>query len=105
MAKELGFDSVRRLVDSVDPDELAQWMALAVHDGWGEERERNVMLRVTIHNAIMLAAAKQGAKVDEHDIRTPDDYLPPILRRKRTTRPDDMPLETWMRRMAGVHHG
>ena len=64
------------MVESVDADSLASWQAVAIIDGWGEDNERTARLCVSIHNALMVAAAKQGGQVDEADFKDLVDYLP-----------------------------
>lgn len=64
------------MVDTLDAETLAKWHAVAIIDGWGEDNERAARISAAIHNAIMIASAKSGGKVDESDFKDSDDFIP-----------------------------
>ena len=68
---------------------MNEWMALAQIDGWGEDDERakywSAYIVSNLHNALMLAAAKNGAKVERSDMLTVQQLLRRNPKRKRGT--------------------
>jgi len=67
------------MVDELDADTLAHWQAVAAIDGWDCDYERTAMICSAIHNAVMVAAAKQGGSVEERDFRDVVDFIPKFV--------------------------
>ena len=64
-----------------------EWMALAHIDGWGEENERikywSCFIVSSLHNALMIAAAKRGSKIERSDMLTVQQLLKRNPKRQR----------------------
>ena len=64
------------MYEQLDEATIAKWNAVAAIDGWGCDYERTAMLCSALHNAVMVASAKQGGTVQESDFRDVEDFLP-----------------------------
>lgn len=64
------------MYDELDDETIAHWQAVAAIDGWGCDYERTAMICSALHNALMVAAAKQGGSVSESDFRDVADFIP-----------------------------
>lgn len=67
---------MQEMYDTLDEETIAKWQAVAAIDGWGGEYERTAMICSALHNAIMVAAAKQGGTISESDFRDVADFVP-----------------------------
>ena len=63
-------------VDSVSPEQLTKWLALAEMDGWGDEERRTAALLAEIHNSALILASKTGGSVKGSELKDVFDFLP-----------------------------
>lgn len=75
------------MIDHLDEETLIQWQAVAAIDGWGADNERMAVMCTAIHNAIMLAAGKQGGSINKEDFRDIADFLPTFVFDRKKSRP------------------
>jgi hypothetical protein len=103
VAERLKFTSVAKMVDEIGDEQVDQWCALALVDGWGEDWQRTAWLIERIHNTAMAGKQSDDGRsliLDVWDCR-------PHFRweRKPVDEPSeaqsDAQLEALGRRMAG----
>lgn len=110
VAVRLGYRDMSRMVDEIEPDELARWIAVGQLDGWGESWWMTAEICKTIHNTAMIVLARCGKKVDLDDFKSTREFIPRHLRPKK---PKVKPQATdavdtttgWMKKMAGLNNG
>lgn len=97
------------MVDEIEPSELDKWLALAVLDGWGDERQMTAMICATIHNAalrIVQAIPACAHPVNRDEVKAETDFLPkfarPMRQAKAKQNESAESLDAWMRRVSGV---
>lgn len=104
VAAHFGERDIGAFVDSVAPDQLTKWLALAWHDGWGESWSMASMIAVVIHNALMRILHFLGGEVKKKDFVTLDTFEPNVRTGRKMRRYKPMPVEEGIAhpRMAGL---
>lgn len=91
------------MYEQLDEATIAKWNAVAAIDGWGCDYERTAMLCSALHNAVMVASAKQGGTVQESDFRDVEDFLPKFqFEKKRPKKQTAEEMVSIAKAIAGV---
>lgn len=91
------------LYDQLDPEELTEWRAMALLDGWGKDNSRAGIVAAAVHNSFVWANIPKPAD-REKAFRKPTDFIPKVgfkKKEKKQTQPAD-PISVTMGQMFGV---